>query len=297
MNEVRSVADRVTVFRNGASVGVRMMKETSSDELVSLMLGREVTDYFPKKEGHVRPEVILETRGLAVASQLSDINLTLHEGEVLGLGGLVGQGQTPLFLSLFGIIRSVGSIFVRGRRRAIRNPRAAIANGIALIPEDKSTQGLVMSMAIRENITLPILGSVKKNGFISRRRERDVVAELMNVLKIKAQTMESRVGTLSGGNQQKVVIAKLMSTSPRVLLMYDPTRGVDVGTKTEIFHLVRDLARDGHGVLLYSTTTDELVHVCDRVLVMYDGKITAELDGERLTKENIVRASLGETVA
>jgi ribose transport system ATP-binding protein len=294
MNEVRNVADRVTVFRNGSSVGVRSMRETTSDELVSLMLGRDVVDYFPKKESHVGHDVILETRGLGVASQISDINLKLHKGEVLGIGGLVGQGQTPLFLSLFGIIRSSGSILVRGKKRNIRNPRGSIANGIALIPEDKGTQGLVMSMAIRENITLPILATLKKKGLISARREREVVLDLMKVLKVKAESMESRVGTLSGGNQQKVVIAKLLSTHPSIFLMYDLTRGVDVGTKTEIFHLVRELARDGNGILYYSTTTDELVHVCDRVIVMHDGRINEELQGERLTKENIVRASLGE---
>ena len=296
MNEVRNVADRVTVFRNGSNVGVRTMRETSSDELVSLMLGREVTDYFPKKESHVQDEVILETRGLGVARQIADINLKLHKGEVLGIGGLVGQGQTPLFLSLFGIIRSEGSIIVRGKKRNIRNPRGSIGNGIALIPEDKGTQGLVMSMAIRENITLPILKSLKRRGLISSRREREVVLDLMKILKVKAESMESRVGTLSGGNQQKVVIAKLLSTHPSIFLMYDLTRGVDVGTKTEIFHLVRDLAREGNGILFYSTTTDELAHVCDRVIVMHDGRINEELAGERLTKENIVRASLGEAV-
>jgi ribose transport system ATP-binding protein len=296
MNEVRAVADRVTVFRNGSSVGVRSMRETSSDELVSLMLGRDVTDYFPKKESHVGAEVILETQGLGVASRISGIDLKLHAGEVLGIGGLVGQGQTPLFLSLFGILRSEGSIFVHGKKRSIRNPRGSIASGIALIPEDKGTQGLVMSMAIRENITLPILKTLKARGLVSRRREREVVLDLMRTLKVKAESMESRVGTLSGGNQQKVVIAKLLSTHPAIFLMYDLTRGVDVGTKTEIFHLVRELARQGNGILFYSTTTDELVNVCDRVLVMYDGKISEELKGQMLTKENIVRASLGEAV-
>jgi ribose transport system ATP-binding protein len=297
MNEVRSVADRVTVFRNGADVGVRMMKDTSADELVSLMLGREVTAYYPKKESHAAPEVILETRGLGASGRMFDVDLSLRKGEVLGIGGLVGQGQTPLFLSLFGIIRSEGSILVRGKKRSLGSPRASIGHGIALIPEDKGTQGLVMSMAIRDNITLPILGTLKRGGMIDSRRERGVVQRLMDILKIKAAGMESRVGTLSGGNQQKVVIAKLLSTRPDIFLMYDPTRGVDVGTKAEIFSLVRDLARDGNGVLFYSTTTDELVNVCDRVLVMHDGRIKAELEGAKLTKENIVRASLGEAVA
>ena len=296
MNEVKTVADRVTVFRNGTSVGTRAMAETSSDELVSLMLGRDIGDYFPRRESHARPQVILETVGLGVAGGISAVDLRLHEGEVLGIGGLVGQGQSTLFLSLFGILRPQGTILVHGRKRGIRNPRGAISNGIALIPEDKGTQGLVTSMAIRENITLPILKSLSVRGLIRRGRERQVVQDLMRVLAVKAESMESRVGTLSGGNQQKVVIAKLWSTHPRIFLMYDPTRGVDVGTKTEIFHLVRDLAREGNGVLFYSTTTDELVNVCDRVLVMHDGRISEELAGPRLTKENIVRASLGEAV-
>ncbi len=297
MNEVKNVADKVTVFRNGTHVGVRAMGETSSDELVSLMLGREVTNYFPKKESHIGDEVILETRGLSIEGKMADVGLKLHRGEVLGVGGLVGQGQTPLFLSLFGIMKARGDIVVNGAKVEIKNPRGSIASGIALIPEDKGNQGLVMSMAIRENITLPILRSLEVNGLVSMRKERKVAADLMQVLKIKAESMESRVGTLSGGNQQKVVIAKLLSAHPSIFLMFDPTRGVDVGTKTEIFHLMRDLARDGNGILFYSTTTDELVHVCDRVLVMYDGKIREELGGERLTKENIIRASLGEAVS
>ncbi len=296
MNEVKNVADKVTVFRNGTHVGVRAMGETTSDELVSLMLGREVTNYFPKKDSHVGNEVILETQGLGITGKMTDVNLKLHRGEVLGVGGLVGQGQTPLFLSLFGIMKAQGNILVSGTRAMIRNPRSSISSGIALIPEDKGNQGLVMSMAIRENITLPVLQSLRSNGLVSLRKERKVVADLMQVLKIKAESMEARVGTLSGGNQQKVVIAKLLSAHPSIFLMFDPTRGVDVGTKTEIFHLIRDLARDGNGILFYSTTTDELVHVCDRVLVMYDGRITEELGGGRLTKENIIRASLGEAV-
>ncbi len=296
MNEVRNVADKVTVFRNGSAVGVRTMRETNSDELVSLMLGREVVDYFPKKESHVRDEVILETEGLTIANRISAVSFTLRKGEVLGIGGLVGQGQTQLFLSLFGIVKARGSILVNGKRVAIGNPRGSIRHGIALIPEDKGSQGLVMTMAIRENITLPILSSLRTRGLVSVRKEQAIVQDLMQVLKIKAESMESRVGTLSGGNQQKVIIAKLLSARPRIFLMFDPTRGVDVGTKTEIFHLLRDLAREGNGILFYSTTTDELVNVCDRVIVMHDGRINEELSGATLTKENIIRASLGETL-
>ncbi len=296
MNEVRNVADRVTVFRNGSHVGVREMGETSSDELVSLMLGREVGDYFPKKESHVGGEVVLETEGLKIANMLSGVSFKLHRGEVLGVGGLVGQGQTPLFLSLFGIVRAEGNILVHGKKVSISSPRSSIGCGIALVPEDKGSQGLVMSMAIRENITLPIISSHRTGGLISFRKEQGIVRDLMRVLRIKAESMESRVGTLSGGNQQKVIIAKLLSARQSIFLMFDPTRGVDVGTKTEIFHLMRDLAREGNGILFYSTTTDELVNVCDRVLVMYDGRIREDLGGSTLTKENIIRASLGEAL-
>jgi len=210
--------------------------------------------------------------------------------------GLVGQGQTPLFLSLFGIIKAKGKIFLNGREINIKNPRDSMDSGVALIPEDKSKEGLIMSMTLRENITMPILNNLKSYGLVNYSKEKEIVSNLMEMLRIKAESMESLVSSLSGGNQQKVVIAKLLSAGPEILLMFDPTRGVDIGTKVEIFNLIKKLAYKGKGIIYYSTTIDELVNICERVMVMHDGEIIETLSRKNLSKENILKASIGEKV-
>ena len=297
MPEVKAVADMVTVFRNGKNISTMNMSETNSDELVSLMLGRGIVSYFPKKESFIKEKVILETRNLNIGNALRNVSFKLRMGEILGVGGLVGQGQSPLFLSLFGIIRAKGKIFINGHEKNIKNPRDSMDNGMALIPEDRSNEGLVMSMTIRENITIPILKSLKSYGLINYRREKAIALNLINMLKIKATSMESSVSTLSGGNQQKVIIAKLLSIEPKIFLMYDPTRGVDIGTKVEIFNLIKKLVSEGKSIIYYSTTMDELVNICNKVMVMHDGEITEILDGKNLNKENILKASIGEKIS
>ncbi len=297
MHEVKAVADVVTVFRNGRNVGVRKMNETNSDELVSLMLGREIKSYFPAKESFFENEVILETINLSFGHYLHDVNFQLHKGEVLGLGGLVGQGQSILFLSLFGIIRHTGKIFINGKEVEIPNPKNAMENGISMIPEDRSTQGLILSMSLRENMTLPILKDLRQYGLINFKKEKEIVSNLINMLRIKSESMESPISSLSGGNQQKVLIGKALSTEPKILLMYDPTRGVDVGTKVEIFKLIKKLAFEGKSILYYSSTVDELVNICDRVMIMHDGMVIETLSEDKLDKENIIKASVGEKVS
>jgi len=297
MPEVKAIANIVTVFRNGMNISTMKMSETNSDELVSLMLGRGKIDFFPNKESFIKEEkVILETRNLNIGNVLRNINFKLHVGEILGVGGLVGQGQIPLFLSLFGIIKAKGQIFIDGHEKNIKNPKDALDNGMALIPEDRNIEGLIMSMTIRENITMPILKKIKSYGLINYKKEKSIVLNYINMLKIKATSMESLVSTLSGGNQQKVLIAKLLSIDPKIFLMYDLTKGVDIGTKVEIFNLIKKLANEGKGIIYYSTTIDELVNICDKVMVMRDGEIVEILDGKNLNKENILKASIGEKI-
>ena len=296
MGEVKEVADRVTVFRNGSNVGVRSINETNSDELVSLMLGKQVSGYFPVKHATVQNKIALQTRQLCLGHALQGVNFELRWGEVLGVGGLAGQGEVPLFLSLFGIYRADGDIFIDGKLVKINKPSESLRYGIALVPEDRNTQGLISRLSIRENMSLPILKRLTRYLFVNRREERRLVVNVMKNLRIKADRPDILVMNLSGGNQQKVVIAKLLLTEPKILLMFDITRGVDVGTKVEIFNLVRGLAAKGNAILYYSTTIDELVNVCDSVVVMHDGRIEAELNGPTLTKENIIRASVGEKV-
>lgn len=190
-----------------------------------------------------------------------------------------------------------GEILIDGEIKRIKNPTESIRQGIALIPEDRGNQGLVLPQTIKENITLPVVNKIKKLGFfIDRKKEAQIIESSMNKLKIKASDADVQVMTLSGGNQQKVVFAKMFAADPKVFLLYDCTRGVDVGTKAEIFNLVRDLAKQGNALLYYSSDVEELTHVCDRVCVMCDGNISAVLSGEDITKENIILASVGEKV-
>ncbi|MCL5070739.1 MAG: sugar ABC transporter ATP-binding protein [Actinobacteria bacterium] len=296
MAEVKEVADRVTVFRNGENVGTLAMKETDSDELISLMLGRKVKGYFPEKKSIIQKEVVLETRQLSCGHFLIDVDLKLHAGEILGVGGLAGQGQDYLFLSLFGLYKTTGNILINNKVIRIKNPRDSLNYGIALVPEDRGTQGLILSLSVKENVILPLLGKLTRYGLISNSKVNELVMNLIKKLEIKVESPETLVMNLSGGNQQKVVIAKFLSTKPKILLMYDITRGVDVGTKVEIFNMIQKMAADGDAILYYSTTIDELVNICDSVLVMYDSQVKVKLNGANLTKENIIRASVGEIV-
>ena len=298
LSEVKQVADRFTVFRNGRNVGSRLPSETNADELVAMMLGRKAERLFPTQRANKAQEVALEAVDLQLRGRHVKVSFRLYQGEILGVGGLAGQGQDELFLSLFGIEQAVGTILVRQKPTRIRSPRDALRAGVglALVPEDRANQGLVLQMALRDNISLTILNALSRLGFINRRLEASEAQSMIDRLRIVTHGFDQPVLGLSGGNQQKVVLAKLLLAKPSILLLADSTRGVDVGTKAEIFDLLRSLVEHGTAVLFYSTDLEELVNVCDRVLVMYDGGIGAELSGNMLTETNIVRASMGETV-
>ena len=299
MAEIKEGCDNVTVFRNGRNVGRRVLKDTDSDELVAMMLGRKMTGYYPERRNDTQEEVVMETRNLSIRDALDNVNLSLHKGEVMGVGGLAGQGQSALFRVLAGVVApSSGEILIEGEAKKFKSPADSIACGITLIPEDRGIQGLVTQLSIRQNITLPVLNKVKKLGvFIDNKKENIIIDKSMSRLQIKAEDADVEVMTLSGGNQQKVVFAKMFATEPKILLLYDCTRGVDVGTKTEIYNLVKTLSKDGHVLLYYSTDVEELVMLCDKVSVMHDGKVIEVLEDEDITKENIILASVGEKIS
>jgi len=298
MAEIFEGCDNVTVFRNGENAGERVLSETNPDDLVSMMLGRKQQGYYPERIDHSTDEDMLKIEDLRLKEKLVGVNLSVKKGQVMGVGGLAGQGQSELFRVLSGaLVATGGKMFVDGKESHLKNPADSIKNGIALIPEDRSTQGLILPLSIRENIALPVINDIKKFGvLVDRKKEKKIIDDSMDILKIKASDAEARVSSLSGGNQQKVVFAKIFATNPKLFLLYDCTRGVDVGTKAEIFTLVRDLASKGNGVLFYSSDVEELVNLCDSVAVMYDGKVSAVLDGADITKENIILASVGEPV-
>jgi ribose transport system ATP-binding protein len=297
--EVRDVADRVTVFRNGRNVGTREAAEASEDEVVSLMLGRQLERLYPDKVASAGERVALGVRRLHFGHRLRGVDLDVREGEIVGVGGLQGQGQLELFLSLFGVLRAGGDVEVGGRRARIHSPRDALGAGIglALVPEDRQNQGLLLPKSVRENITLAVARRFARYGVLDLGQERVLVRDAVRRLNIVLATPEQPVASLSGGNQQKVVIAKLLLTKVRVLLLYDLTRGVDIGTKGEIFHLMRDLASQGYAILFFSTDIQELVHIADRVAVLAGGRVSALLDGTGITEEAIIRASIAYTEA
>ncbi|WP_246218112.1 sugar ABC transporter ATP-binding protein [Jiella pacifica] len=295
MSEIREFVDRMTIFRNGRHVATVRAAEASDGEIVEMMLGQKVERSFPAKTRiETDAPSLLELAGFSAGSGLQDISFALRRGEVLGLAGLEGQGQGTLLLALFGAYRGIrGEVTISGRPAKVATPWQAKASGIALIPEDRKTEGLVLPMSVRENITFSVLSSLGRFGFVNPTKERAFVARMMERLAVKAASMELPARSLSGGNQQKLVLAKWLETGADIFLFYDPTRGIDVGTKQAFYELIVGLTREGKGVILYSTETSELIGLCHRVAVMDDGRIVETLQGDDITEQDILAAALG----
>jgi len=296
MHEITELANDCTVFRNGRSIESYPAGTKTDQQVVELMIGREYTNVFPPKPQQSRADApVLSCRDLSWGDRLSGINFDVRPGEIIGFGGLDGQGQRELLLALFGVLRDLkGEVTVDGRLVRLKSPGAAKSGGIsmALIPEDRKTEGLMLPMTVRENLSIAALDRVSRNGVIDRAAELREIDELLKLLAIKAATIDMPVASLSGGNQQKVVIAKWLMNRPRIILLNDPTRGIDVGTKQEIYALLRKLADAGAAIIFYSTDYDELIGCCDRVLVMYDGSIIRVLKGDEINEHELVSAAL-----
>lgn len=294
LQEVNEICTRVTVYRNGTDVKEAAMGELSTDEIVTEMLGRKMEGYYPDKDNVIGDEVLLHVEDLR-NDVLNGISFDLHRGEILGVGGLSGQGQSALFESLYGAMKSSGTIEIKGEKKNFKHPAIALVSGVALVPEDRANQGLVLPLSVKENISLSSLKQFVKGLLLNKKSEDDAVAKMISELQIKTDTPDVPVVTLSGGNQQKVVMAKQLMVDPDILLMYDITRGVDVGTKREMFNLMIEHCKEGKAILFFSTDTEELTHMCDSVYVMFEGRFKAHLTGDEISGENIVRVSVGET--
>jgi ribose transport system ATP-binding protein len=297
MHEIAELADECTVFRNGANVANYAAGTKSDNEVVELMIGREYSHVFPPKTplpaSGATP--LLEVRNLSWSDRLRDISFTAEAGEVVGLGGLDGQGQRELLLALFGVLRGVsGEIRIAGAPASPSSPHAAKAGavGMALIPEDRKTEGLMLPMSVRENLSFAALQRVSRGGVIDSARENKLVGEMINLLDIHTAGTDISAASLSGGNQQKVVIAKWLMAEPRIILLNDPTRGIDVATKQEIYVLLRRLAESGAAIVFYTTDYDELIGCCDRALVLYDGAIRRVLSGDEITERALISSAL-----
>lgn len=293
LEEIFALADRVTVLRDGAYVGTQDVSDTDESTLIGMMVGRTIENLYPKLPASIG-EPVLELRGVSRAPLTRNVSLTLRRGEIVGLAGLVGAGRSELAQILFGITPAqAGSIFLDGRQVHIRCPSDATSLGIAYVPEDRSTQGLIREMRIRENVSMAVLKRLARATFIDRERERTLAKRSIEQFNIRASSDETVVKQLSGGNQQKVVLSKWLASEPRVLIMDEPTRGIDVGAKAEIHRLMSELAGRGLAVLMISSELPEIMGMSDRILVMHSGEIVAEFTHDAATQEQIAGAMLG----
>jgi ribose transport system ATP-binding protein len=297
MHEIAELADECTVFRNGCNVATYKAGTKTDNQVVEMMIGREYSHVFPPKPMAMPSDKppVLEVRRLTWGERLQDISFAVRAGEIVGLGGLDGQGQRPLLLALFGVLRSVtGDILIDGKPVSINSPTVAKSRriGMALIPEDRKTEGLMLPMSVRDNLSFASLDRLSKGGIIDRAAEESRIDEMIKLLAIRTAGTDLPVGSLSGGNQQKVVIAKWLMRRPRIVLLNDPTRGIDVGTKQEMYQLLRRLADAGAAIVFYSTDYDELIGCCDRVLVLYDGAVRRELVGSEITQHALIASAL-----
>lgn len=293
MEEIFQVSDRITVLRDGQYVGTVRTAETTMDELVKMMVGREITDRFPKVEIEQGAER-LRVENLSVKGKLSGISFSVKGGEIVGVAGLMGAGRTEMAKAIFGLEDlQQGDIYVDGQHVRINRPIDAIRAGIALVTEDRKEEGLVLSLPVRENISLPNLANVSSVGVLKPKAEQELSDETIRRLLIKTAGGEQIVGSLSGGNQQKVVIGKWLATKPKILILDEPTRGVDIGAKKEIYDIMNQLAQSGVAILMISSELPEVLGMSDRVLVMHEGRITGEFTREEATQESIMHAATG----
>jgi ribose transport system ATP-binding protein len=298
LKEVRSFCDTLTVLRNGKHIATGKVAEFEDEEVIRMIVGRSIGQAFPEKpvRTHQSGPEVLRVENLATAGKLADASFTLHRGEILGVAGLQGMGQLDLFVGCFGATEITGGrILVDGKPVAIASPADAVRAdiGISLVPEDRKTEALFLKLSGAENTSIPIIDRLTRFGFIDVKREREAVAGVFRRVEVAERALWTRVGAFSGGNQQKIAIAKWLLAQSRVLLLYDPTRGIDVGTKHELYHLMRQYVEAGGAILLYSTEIPELVHLADRVMVLYQGRVAREVSGADLNEDTIVRAALG----
>jgi ABC-type sugar transport system ATPase subunit len=310
LEEIFAICDRVTVLRDGQLAGELSIKQATPDRVVRLMVGRPLGDLFRPEEAERRlktlaersPSPILEVRGLGrtgtlrdpAAIVLEEISFTLRPGEIVGLAGLVGSGRTEIARAVFGAdAYDRGEILIEGEKVNIRSPRDAIRLGIGLVPEDRKLQALILKLAIRENLVLSILRRLSRLGIVNFRAERAMSKRLVESLRVRTPSIEQKVLNLSGGNQQKVVIAKWLALRPKILIMDEPTRGIDIGAKAEVHSLMHQLAADGVAILMISSELPEILFMSDRILVMRQGRIAGELARKDATQESIMALATG----
>jgi len=293
MEEIFEIGDRVTVLRDGRLIGTRMIGETTRAELVRMMVNRELKEQYPRQRPRIGEEV-LRVDHLSTKDGLRDISFSLHRGEILGISGLLGSGRTELARALFGVDRTTsGQVFLYGKMQKIGSPRAAISQRIGFLTEDRKSQGLVLSLSVKENITLASLGLCSSLGVVSFRKEEDLAASYSRSLRIKTPDLKQRALHLSGGKQQKLVLAKWLCSKAEIVIFDEPTRGIDVGSKVEIYQLMNELTASGVAIIMISSELPEILGMSDRILIMHQHTVAAVMSAGDANPETVMRYALG----
>ncbi|TCS72873.1 monosaccharide ABC transporter ATP-binding protein (CUT2 family) [Muricomes intestini] len=292
MEEIYEIGDRITVLKDGTYVGTFERDSISMDQLIVKMVGRELSAVYPDRKRE-RKGALLKVKDLN-NQNVSDISFTLYQGEVLGVAGLVGSGRSEMLRAIFGAdAKMSGEVYMKGQKVDINSPRDSIKKGIGFVPEDRKTQGIIRCLSVKENLTLIYSQLNANHGFLKKKKENKVTRDYINRMNIKTPNKEQLVGRLSGGNSQKVVIAKWLSIAPDILLLDEPTQGIDVGAKAEIYQLIDQLAREGIGVIVVSSDLMEIINLSNRILVMKDGSIAGELSGDHITEDQVMLYAMG----
>ena len=292
MDEIFKISDDITILRDGHYVGTWAAKDIDQATLIRNMVGRELTEIFPERKACVE-DVVLEIKNFTDGKNFQDVNINVRRGEILGLSGLIGAGRTEVMHAFFGLTkRDSGQIVYEGKQININNPKDAIANGIAYVTEDRKREGLVLEMSTGENITLASLRSLSDGVFINESRERQDINKQINDLRVKVNTPKQMVKSLSGGNQQKVVIGKWMMKNPKILILDEPTRGIDIGAKSEIYRLMCEFVAKGNSIIMISSEMPELIGMADRMMIMSNGRVSGELSKDEFVQETIMKMSV-----
>ena len=289
MSELEEICDRVTVMRDGQTVGTRVVKETNKDALIALMVGRELTNYYTRD--FLEPgEVILKCDHISDGKMAKDASFELHKGEIIGFAGLVGAGRSETMKAIFGLAdHMTGDVYVKGKKVNIKSPVDALKYGIALVPESRKEEGLYKVQSVRFNSTIEVLGQFIKNLHVDGKKEEEITQKYIDMMATKTPSQEQVIGNLSGGNQQKVMIGRWLATHPEILILDEPTRGVDVGAKAEIYSIMNDLVKEGMSIIMISSELPEIINMSDRVYVMNDGRVTGCLNHEEAEQEAIMQ--------
>lgn len=289
MSELEQICDRVTVMRDGEYVGTKVVKETNKDELIAMMVGRELTNYYTR-DFQTPGDVILKCEHISDGKMAKDASFEIRKGEIVGFAGLVGAGRSEVMKCIFGLTKNYkGEIEIEGQKVTIRNPIEAMKHGIALVPENRKAEGLYKVQSVRYNSTIEVLGDFIKGIFVNADKEEEITQKYIDMLSTKTPTQEQLIGNLSGGNQQKVIIGRWLATNPKILILDEPTRGVDVGAKSEIYAIMNELVKQGMSIIMISSELPEIINMSDRVYVMNEGNITGCLDRTEVSQEAIMQ--------